>query len=277
MRINQRNLKASQKFENLHVCYKCMYMYESIWMCAYVMCMRVYVIKAVQRTYCRPCSFSPSLMGGAVGGQSVWRASIRQGLVMRSQLTFHCSLQQPRRKRTNLSIVISSSSSFIPPSMVKRRKVIPARSYFTPSICLLLPSLPLPFACLLLSIYLSVSLCHSPPLSLLPVSLSLFPSLLVQGDGGGCVWVSESTPQGLYSPLAWKIHDARECVCVCVSLTLRHWLEKGNRERRRKKERGWGDGGYRVWDKLTVHSRANSAGCDYTTGSFAHSFRRHLG
>lgn len=140
---------------------------------------------------------------------------LRQGLVMRSQLTFHCSLQRPRRKRTNLSIVISSSSSFIPPSMVKRRKVIPARSYFTTSICLSMlhlsqsPSLPhilhclllLPFACLLLSIYLCLSL--SLTLSLPSTPLSPFLSLsLVQGDGGGCVWVSKSTPQGLYSPLA---------------------------------------------------------------------------
>lgn len=123
--------------------------------------------------------------GGCTFGQCVKRASIRHGLVMRCQLTFLCSLQRPRRKRANLSIVISPSSSFIPPSMVKRRKVIPARSYFTPSICLLLlPSLPSllhhltpPFLYMSPSLHLSFCLSQSLALSLPSACLSLSLSL----------------------------------------------------------------------------------------------------
>lgn len=113
-------------------------------------------------------------------------------------------------------------------------------------------------------VYLSISICHSPSLSSPPASLPVMAFPLSQGDGGGCVWVSESTPQGLYSLLAWKIHDSQECVCVCVCAA--HALS-GKREHREteKKEKRVGDGGQRVWDKLMVHSRANSACCDYTT------------
>lgn len=131
-------------------------------------------------------------------------ASIRQGLVMRSQLTFHCSLQQPRRKRTNLSILIYSSSSFIPPSMVKRRKVISTRSYFTPSIYLLL-LLPLPY--LLLAIAFSTATPSSP------FHVSFSPSILLSLSVTRPLSpFSLSLPLFFSFPLSWcKVMEAGVC------------------------------------------------------------------
>lgn len=68
------------------------------------------------------------------------------------------------QRRAGLFIVISSFS-FIPRSVLKRRKVIPARSYLTPSICLVLfQSLPS---------LLSLSTAS------LPVHVSLHPSIFL--------------------------------------------------------------------------------------------------
>lgn len=87
-------------------------------------------------------------------------------------------------------------------------------------------------------------------LSSLPSPFLLLP---VQGDESGCARVWKSTPQGFTQPAAWKIHDAhkgvwlRVCLCMRVCLGV-GWgggmrLEKGNKERQRKREGEWGDKG----------------------------------
>lgn len=182
--------------------------------------------------------------------------------------------------------------------MVKRKKVIPARTHFTPSICLLLLATAAFFPSSSLFPLLSALPPHSLPFHLsfspsvflfLSVTLSLSLSLL-------------RLPASLSFPLSWcKVMEAGVCGfprarlrdytarsherfmmlgSVCVRMNVCHcrsgtdW-KKGTRRRREKRKEGRGDRGYRLWDKLTVHSRANSPGCDYTT--FLPTFRRHLG
>lgn len=82
----------------------------------------------------------------------------------------------------------------------------------------------LPFQCLLLSIYLSVSFCHLPTLSALSLSLSLFLSFPLS-----CCKVMEAGVCGSqrarlrdYTAHSHERFMMLGSVCACVSLTLRH-------------------------------------------------------
>lgn len=134
-------------------------------------------------------------------------------------------------------------------------------------------SLPLHFS-LSLSIFLFLSL----PLSLLVYLFLFYLSLYLSLCPGArwwrrvCVGFQEHA-SGIIQPAHMKDSWCLGvCVYVCMCVTHTQALtgkrEQGDTEKKRKEGRG--DRGYRLWDKLTVRSRANSPGCDYTAGFFAH-------
>lgn len=152
-------------------------------------------------------------------------------------------------------------SSFIPPSVVKRREVIPARSYLTPSICLLLPT-PLHSLLLLILLLILSSLHFTPPppsmslhlsFDLYPspsLSLCLFPSFPVMAFPLSrwwrrvCIGLREHA-SGIIQPARMKdswCSGVSVCVCVCRSRSGTDWKKGTWRDREKRK----GGGGWRV-------------------------------
>lgn len=164
---------------------------------------------------------------------------------MRSQLTFHCSLHRPRRMRTNSRPLSPPSPlSSLPRWPKEGRKVIPARSYFTPSLCLLLlpplPSLLLSSACLLLSIYLCVSLSLLSPCLCLSLSFPL--SWCKVMEAGVC-----GSRRARLRDYTARSHErfmmlGSVCVCVSPSRSGSDWKKGTRRDGEKRKEGGGMEG-----------------------------------
>lgn len=197
----------------------------------------------------------PSIGGVGVGGQSF---SVLPQTRISNEKPIDFPLQpSAAKKKENKPLHCYLFFLFFYPSLDgQRRKVIPARSYFTTSICLSMlhlsqsPSLPhilhclllLPFACLLLSIYLCLSL--SLTLSLPSTPLSPFLSLPgARWWRRVCVGLGEHA-SGIIQPARMKDSwCSGVCVCMCVphaqALT-------GKREQRETEKKGKRVGGWRV-------------------------------
>ncbi len=189
-----------------------------------------------------PCSVSPSLMGRE--GDSWWTKCLARFHQTRTSnekpidfplqpsaatkkenkplhcylffLLFHPSLDGQKKEGNSSQVLLHTFNlSFAPPSLCMS------------------PSLHLSFC-------LSLSLASSLPSACLSLSHSVPLSWCKVMEAGVC-----GSRRARLRDYTARSHErfmmlGSVCVCVCVSLTLRHWLEKGNRERRRKKERGWG-------------------------------------